>query len=52
MQIQAPGASGEGIQMTGMSALPVYLHGVRLTGAGADTVLTSNVVFYGLHLND
>ena len=52
MQIQTPGASRDCIQMLGMSALPMYLHGVRHTGWGADTVLTSDVVFYGLHLND
>ena len=52
MQIQTPGASKDCIQMIGMSASPMYLHAVRHTEGGADTVLSSDVVFYGFHLND
>lgn len=51
MQIQTPESSRDCVQMIGMSALLVCLHGGKHTGGGADTVLTSNVAFYGLHLN-
>lgn len=38
--------------MIGMSALPVYFHGVMHAEGNADTFVTPNVASYGLHLND